>query len=130
MPNLPLRLCLPLAAIAVAAGCATRASMDERYDQSLHRWLGASRADLVAHWGRPAAARGTDGLEYLTFIVNDDVVNQAPLPAYTVVASGAPVINQPTVAPTVPARCITRFELHGGVVAGWTFDGLSCGAPN
>ena len=127
MPNLTLRLCLPLAAIAVVSGCATRASMDERYDQSLHRWLGASRADLVAHWGKPAAARGTDGLEYVTFVVNDDVVNPERLPGYT---AGTLVINQPTNAPTVPSRCTTRFELHGGVVAGWTFEGLSCGAPN
>ena len=45
------------------------------------------------------------------------------------VASGAPMVAMATVAPTVPARCTTRFELHGGIVAGWTFEGLACGAP-
>jgi len=112
------------------AGCASRATMDARYDASLQRWHGVARAELVAGWGRPLLASSADGVETLTYEVRDDIANGGSLPAYSNNATvGAPTVSVTTVAPRVPMRCITRFELRAGVVTSWTFEGLLCGAP-
>ena len=131
---------LPLALIALSlAGCASRADMDARYDASLQRWKGATRAQLLANWGKPMLATTAAGAETLTYVVRDDIVNPGGLPTYSsnnvggpatgAATGGAPVVSVATVAPVVPMRCTTRFELRNGVVTAWTFDGLLCGAP-
>jgi hypothetical protein len=129
MPNSRSRLCLPLAALAILTGCATGATMDARYDQSLQHWRGATRAELLAAWGEPLLAQAAGGVETLTWAINDGIRNPQTLPVYTMPTIGAPTVGVSTVAPTTPARCTTRFELRDGVVTGWKFEGLSCGAP-
>ena len=133
MRNRHSRLLLPLAALAILTGCATRASMDARYDQSLLRWKGATRAELVAAWGPPTLVQPFLNELTLTWTRNDDVHPEQPVPAYspafTSLAAGAPMVMAPTVAPTVPMRCTTRFTLRDDVVVGWKFEGLACGAP-
>ena len=128
MRNRHSRLLLPLAALAILPGCATRASMDARYDQSLMRWQGATRAELVAAWGPPTLVQPFLNEVTLTWTVKDDVHPEQPLPAYIPLPGGAPMVSAPTVAPTVPARCTTRFTLRNDVVVGWKFEGLACGA--
>ena len=131
---------LPLAIAASAlAGCASRSSMDATYDASLQHWRGVSRAELVAGWGKPLLQTTVDGVETLTYVVRNDMVNPGSLPVYSSNnvgsiaggggATGAPTVSAATVAPVVPMRCTTRFELRNGVVTSWTFDGLLCGAP-
>ncbi len=119
-------------------GCASRASMDARYDASLQRWKGATRAELAASWGKPLLDATSVGVETLTYVVRDDMVNPGSLPTYSsnnigTTSSGgattAPTVSVATVAPVVRMRCTTRFELHNGIVTSWTFDGLLCGAP-
>ena len=126
---------LALAALALA-GCASRASMDATYDASLQHWRGVSRAELVAGWGKPLLQTTVDGVETLTYVVRDDMVNPGSVPVYSSNnvgsaggATGAPTVSAATVAPVVPMRCTTRFELRNGVVTSWKFDGLLCGAP-
>ncbi len=114
---------------ATLVGCASQASMEARYDQSLQRWKGASRADLVAAWGPPLLAQTDAGVETLTWTVNEDTHNTQGLPTYVVPSTGAVRVAMPTVAPVVPVRCTTHFQLRLGVVVGWHFDGLACGAP-
>jgi hypothetical protein len=117
-----------VSAIAVA-GCASRASMDARYEQSLQRWKGATRADLLAGWGKPLLAQTSDGSETLTYTTSDDLRTAQPMPSYLSPSTGAPTVSMPTIAPVVPMRCTTHFQLRDGVVTGWTFEGLACGAP-
>ena len=128
------RLLLPLAAFAILTGCATRASMDARYDQSLQRWQGATRAQLVAAWGPPTQVQAFLNEVTLTWTVNDDIHPEQPLPAYSPalssLAGGGPMVCAPTAAPTVPMRCTTRFTLRNDVVVGWKFEGLACGASS
>jgi hypothetical protein len=125
----PRLLSLALLALSLA-GCASRATMDARYDASLQRWKGATRAELAASWGKPLLDTAFAGVETLTYVVRDDIVDPATLPTYSNNAAGAPTVGVATGAPAVPMRCTTRFELRNGVVTSWTFEGLSCGAPN
>jgi hypothetical protein len=83
----------------------------------------------VADWGKPLLQTAVAGVETLTYVVRDDVVNPGSLPTYTTTVNGTPLVGAATVAPAVPMRCTTRFELRNGVVTSWTFDGLLCGAP-
>ena len=113
----------------VLAGCANQAGMQARYDQSLQRWQGATRDQLVAAWGKPALEQVFLNEETLTWQVNQDGHPSQPLPVYATPSTGAPAVILPTIAPTVPVRCTTQFQLRGGIVVGWKFDGLACGAP-
>jgi hypothetical protein len=111
------------------AGCANQAGMQARYDQSLQRWQGATRDQLVAAWGRPTLAQAFLNEETLTWTVNQDGHPSQPLPVHATPSVGAPAVILPTIAPTVPVRCTTQFQLRSGIVVGWKFDGLACGAP-
>ena len=119
-----------LAAALALAGCAAnQQSMQARYDQSLQRWQGATRDQLVAAWGKPTLDQTFLNEETLTWMVNQDLHPSQPLAAYATPTNAAPTVILPTVAPTVPMRCTTQFQLRSGVVVGWKFDGLACGAP-
>jgi len=124
------RLLLPLAAFAILTGCASQAAMNARYDQSLQRWKGATRAELVAAWGPPALVQPFLNEVAMTWTHNEDLHPEQPIAAVMHGGSGLPILNAPTVAPTVPMRCTTRFTLRNDVVVGWKFEGLACGAPN
>lgn len=115
--------------VLALAGCANQASMQARYDQSLQRWQGATRDQLVAAWGKPTLDQTFLNEETLTWMVNQDMHPTQPLPAYASPTNAAPTVIMPTIAPTVPMRCTTQFQLRSGIVVGWKFDGLACGAP-
>ena len=134
-------LSLPLLAIAVlVAGCADRATMDARYDASLQRWRGATRAELEAAWGRPTlASQSADG-PVLTWIVRTDLDDRAtpntpPAPVVVTSRTAGGGVSVTTATPslstsaTVPITCTTHFTLKDDRVASWTFEGLGCGAP-
>ena len=141
MNRLPALLLLP--ATLGVAGCASKASMDARYDASLQHWRGASRAELEAALGRAARVDALDGNTVLTWLVRLDSDNgPAPdgTPMYkTVRAGGGGVGSASTTVTTmspgapapavVPVTCSTHFTLKDGRVASWTFEGLGCGAP-
>ena len=132
---------LLLLAIATSlAGCADKASMDARYDASLQRWRGATRADLEAAWGRPTLASQAPDGQVLTWIVRVDIDDRAAPgapPSPVVVASrtagGGVTVTGATpslsTSATVPITCTTHFTLKDDRVASWTFEGLGCGAP-
>jgi len=123
------------AAIATLAGCASRATMDARYEASLARWKGAPRDLLVAAWGTPNLEEALDdGGALLVYVVHHDMENRPRQPMPTVVTDArgrTTVVMTPamTAAPVVPITCTTRFALRGGVVESWSFEGLACGAP-
>jgi hypothetical protein len=127
-----------LAGALAAAGCAAPAgSMDARYEASLLRWQGATRAQLEAAWGRPALAQSTPDGELLTWIVRTDIDDRAasgtpPIVAVSRTGSGATVTTTAPALPTppVPITCTTHFVLKDGRVASWKFEGLGCGAPS
>jgi hypothetical protein len=132
-------LALALACALAAPGCAAPAGgMDARYEASLLRWQGATRAQLEAAWGRPTLARATPDGEVLTWIVRTDIDDRTASGAPPIVAvtrvggSGATVVTATpslTTPPAVPITCTTHFVLKDGRVAAWKFEGLGCGAP-
>ena len=131
-------LAVALAGALGVAGCAAPAgSMDARYEASLLRWQGATRAQLEASWGRPTIAQSTADGEVLTWIVRTELDDRAasgtpPIVAVTRTGGGATVstATPALVAPPVPITCTTHFVLKAGRVAAWKFDGLGCGAPS
>ncbi|HYP31937.1 MAG TPA: hypothetical protein VES00_08720 [Burkholderiaceae bacterium] len=128
-PSTALQALVAAIAVSMLAGCASRAAMDARHEQSLQRWKGATRAELLAAWGKPLLAKDADGTETLTYVTSDDIRTPQPMATYSAPTTGAPIVSMPIMAPTVPMRCTTRFQLRDGVVTGWTFEGLACGAP-
>lgn len=114
-----------LAALLAVAGCAS-ADMSARYEQSLQRWKGATRAELVAQWGPPAQATDTT----LTWVVHHDFENRGVMPMRTSAGIGAPILQSASMTSTTPILCTTHFLLRDGAVVSWTFDGLGCGAPD
>ena len=129
---------LALACALAAAGCAAPAgSMDARYEASLLRWQGATRAQLVASWGAPTLAQATPDGEVLTWIVRTDIDGRTasgtpPVVAVTRVGGTGATIAGATPAltpPAVPITCTTHFVLKEGRVASWKFEGMGCGAP-
>ncbi len=129
---------LALILLLSTAGCASQASMDERYDASLQRWKGATRAELEAAWGRPMLAQATPDGSVLAWVRRTDIDERAG-------ASGSPAVvathsfaglSGTTVMPStnpvpaaVPITCTTRFVMKDDHVVAWTFKGLGCGAP-
>jgi hypothetical protein len=129
-------LLLPTA--LVAAGCASKASMDARYDASLQHWLGATRAELEARWGKPNFVQVDTDRSVLTWIVRSDFDDRPAAnvaPTVVVTRNGSGGIAGTTVMPgapapaAVPITCATHFVMKDGRVASWKFDGLGCGAP-
>ena len=129
-----------LPAALAAAGCADKASMDTRYDASLQRWQGATRAELEAAWGRPTLVATAGGDTLLTWVVRTDIDSRPRpdgVPVVVVSRSGGGAVSPgvQTVVPGAPApaivpiTCTTRFVLKEGRVASWKFEGLGCGAP-
>ena len=114
--------------------------MDARYDASLQRWQGATRADLEAAWGKPLLVKAAPDGQVLTWVVRtdlDDGQTRGTVPSVVVTraAGGNAVGTSVSVGPsmmapaTVPITCTTHFVLKDGRVASWTFEGLGCGAP-
>ena len=128
-----------LSTVLAAAGCADRASMDARYDASLQRWRGATRAQLEAAWGRPMSEAASGGATLLTWIVRTDLDGRPGPdrpPAVVVSRSGGGVsttVRSVGVAAPGPAAaaitCATQFTLEDGRVVAWKFEGMGCGAP-
>ena len=135
-PRLLLLLPFLSACVAAVSGCASKASMDARYEASLLRWQGATRTELEAAWGKPTLAQVMPDGTVLTWMVRTDLDNRpAPdgQPLYTVTQTAQGPVT--TVSPgmpmsvVVPITCTTRFTMKGGRVASWKFEGLGCGAP-
>jgi hypothetical protein len=122
-----------LALLATLAGCAATPTMDARYDASLQRWKGATRAELVAQWGTPLLGGTADGSEILTYVVRTDIDQRIDTPSLSVATVGnrATVISAPDALADArpPISCTTHFVLRDGRVDSWTFEGLGCGAP-
>lgn len=123
-----------LALLAALAGCAATPTLDARYDASLQRWKGATRAELVAHWGTPLLGGTADGSEILTYVVRTDIDQRIAAPSLSVATVGnrATVISAPDALADArpPISCTTHFVLRDGRVYAWTFEGLGCGAPS
>ena len=129
---------LALIILLAAAGCASQATMDERYDALLRRWKGATRAELEAAWGRPMLVQATPDGTVLAWVKRTDIDDRpgAPgSPAVVVNRSGGG-LSGTTVMPSthpvpaaVPITCTTRFVMKDDHVVSWSFKGLGCGAP-
>jgi hypothetical protein len=85
-------------------GCATEAG----YERMLQSWVGKSERALVAQWGVPHGFYEAGGTRYLTY-TNSRVAlagNTDPI--------------------AVNLRCRTTFEVQGGTVARWQWQGNDC----
>lgn len=129
---------LALLLALAAAGCATSASMDARYEASLLRWKGASRADLEASWGKPLLEALTADGTVLMYARRVDIDERGGAPGSPVVvvsrtngvpSAGAVLAGAPAPA-TLPVTCTTRFTLKDDHVVAWSYQGPGCGAPS
>jgi hypothetical protein len=131
-------LILLLAAAALAA-CATR----ESYEQSLNGWIGHTRTELAASWGRPASTYNlADGGAIVTYdsergrLIPTGALVQQP----TTYIKGTPLDGGPEssygastgyVVKRSPVRivmeCVTTFKTDSaGKITGWTAEGNDC----
>ena len=132
-------LLIALAAATLASGCATRASMDNAYNDSLTNWQGASEESLRARWGKPAAEDQTPSGKWLTYIVNTPAgAGGGPRLSIGIGGFGGGGHVGVGGGVTTPiagiggnaqgSTCTTRFLVENGKVSNWTFDGDGCGA--
>jgi hypothetical protein len=139
-------IALPLALAAVlAAGCATRQSMDSAYDRSLSAWQGQTEETLRARWGKPASEEQTPNGKWLTYVVDNPASVSGGGPRIGIGIGGfggggrvglgggvglsAPIAGLGgSGGNTQVASCTTRFLVENGKVSSWTFDGAGCGA--
>ena len=135
-----MKLTITMLVALAASGCASKADMDARYEASLQRWRGATRADLEAAWGKPRLALATPEGDVLTWVVRTDIDDRdarggAPSVVVTRPPNGSGGLTTTSVstgsmAPAqVPITCTTHFTLKDGRVVSWKFEGLGCGAP-
>ena len=135
-----MKLTITMLVALAASGCASKADMDARYEASLQRWRGATRADLEAAWGKPRLALATPEGDVLTWVVRTDIDDRdphggAPSVVVTRAPNGGGMLSTTStsngmLAPAqVPITCTTHFTLKDGCVVSWKFEGLGCGAP-
>jgi hypothetical protein len=133
---------LTLVAAASLAACATR----DNYEQGLNGWVGHSRSELAASWGRPTSvyslAGGGSILTYqnvrtklvptgtLVTPATTTYIKSPPVgggPGYSYGASTGYVVAVPPAKVTL--ECVTTFKTdHSGKITGWTTDGNDCEA--
>lgn len=111
--------------LAAVAGCATT----PKYEAMLERWVGMPEDTLVRAWGPPD--RVYDGRSVRTLTYHRGSPPVAPGAAQVYYAS--PVgMRTASAAGTPPmalnSACITTFEVAGGVVRSWRWQGNDCKA--
>jgi hypothetical protein len=125
-----------IAALALLAGCATRATGRDAYEQALAPWQGASEDLLRSRWGKPAAEEPAEHGTWLVYVTNNGAV-PGPTVSFSIggfgfgggrVGLGGGVGVTTPIGPPTALTCTTRFLVDGGKVSTWTFDGPGCGA--
>jgi hypothetical protein len=135
-PHRPIRCLFAVAALALAAGCATEQNRADAYDRQLARWHGATEESLVAAWGRPLATETVEGGRVLVYVNNQvGPVDNRPTVSFgiggwggggnTAVGGGVGVTRP--VGSNDANSCVTRFLVHDGRIESWTFEGGGCG---
>ena len=128
---------------SLAAGCATRQSMDSDYEQALAQWQGATEELLVSRWGKPQSEEQIGSGRWLTFVVNNPGVrSNGPTIGIGIGGFGIGGGGRSSVGVGIgataplnsgsagtPVTCTTRFLVENGKVSSWTFEGAGCGAP-
>lgn len=118
---------LPFVLLMAIAGCATTAN----YEKILQSWVGASELDLVRQWGPPQQSYETGGVKFLAFTSTRNVFIPGTAPTYRTQMIGNTAYTTQTAG--TPAQnygysCKTTFELEGGKVKTWKWEGNDCKA--
>jgi len=126
-----------LVAVLFLAGCATEQSRRDAYDRSLAHWQGATEESLIAAWGRPRFEEPVEGGKLLIY-VHDQVGGYDNRPTVSIglggwgwgggstSVGGGVGVSAPVGSTAGANGCTTRFLVHDGKVASWTFDGGGC----
>ncbi|MCQ4307954.1 hypothetical protein NA645_08125 [Pseudomonas stutzeri] len=118
-----------LCAILIS-GCATTA----KYEAILASWVGSPEGDLIRSWGPPQQVYDTgSGTKYLTYSSSRQVYIPGTSPTYT--TNYNPYTNSATTtsyggtpAQNINMGCQTTFEVSGGVISSWRWQGNDCRA--
>lgn len=120
-----MKLLLAVGAFLMLTGCATAA----KYEESLNTMVGKTEVDLIRAWGAPAQSYETGNSKFLTYESNNRAILPGTPPAYTTTYNGGYSYSTPiggSSPVSIPMRCSTTFELEGGVVKSWRYEGNSC----
>lgn len=121
------RIALVSCIVFSLAGCATT----EGYERILRSFVGQSEQTLVRSWGAPDGAYESSGTKFLTYRRRAQVMVPGVPPTYQTTYIGNTAYTQP-VGGTSPfmvnKSCITTFEVVGGVVTSWRWEGNACKA--
>jgi hypothetical protein len=124
-----LLLCLTLAAVALACGCATATVAG--YERMLDAWVGTDEVELLRAWGAPDRSYEAGGRRFIAYTTRRNVhypgttatthVTVVDGTAHAVTVGGAPGWSE-------ERACSTTFELDGGKVVAWSHRGDDCRA--
>ena len=112
-------ICLTLTA------CATTAN----YEKVLASWVGSSEDNLVRSWGPPDSVYEGAGSKYLTYMRASQGYVPGVAPTYQSNVIGNTVYTQAVGGSpgyTYNTRCKTVFELVGGTITSWRWEGNAC----
>lgn len=107
--------------------CATTAG----YERTLQSWIGKSETELVRQWGVPRGVYESGGIRFLTYSRSGQGYFPGVAPTYQTTMIGRTAYTQPIggMPPMVISRrCDTTFEVAGGVVTSWRWEGNACKA--
>ena len=114
--------------LVLATGCASTpegAMPVADYAASLGPWKGQPESALVARWGPPTAVEeGAAG----RFVVYVGIGGFGFGGGGRTAVGGGVGVAVPLGGPSANAACVTRFQIEGGVVSGWTAEGAACRA--
>jgi hypothetical protein len=114
------------AAIAFAlAGCATT----ENFERKLQSWVGNTEDALVRSWGPPSSVYETGQSKYLTYARGAQGYIPGVAPSYQTTRIGNTYTTQAVGGSpgyTYNQHCTATFELVGGIISSWRWEGNAC----
>ena len=119
----PLRRALLLAAVLLAAGCASRLAEREAY---LAQFVGVSETDLVRQLGVPDRTVETGGTRFLAYVEKRTEIVRPP-PMFVPWFGGPRLVAPIRPSEIVEHVCETTFEVTGGKVTAYRLRGDACG---
>jgi hypothetical protein len=109
------------------AACGTTAG----YEAVLASYVGGPESALIDRWGPPDSVYEAGGTKYLTYSNNHTSYVPGIPPTYNTTCSFGYCTSIPVGGSsgyTLDERCRTTFEVEGGTVTSWRWQGNACRA--
>ena len=115
------------ALVLVLAACATTAG----FEKILNSFVGQPEHELVRSWGVPQGVYESEGVRFLSYTRSGMAYVPGVAPTYQTTMIGRTAYTQPIggmPAMYIPKRCDTTFEVRGGIITSWRWEGNACKA--